>query len=83
MSERCPYCSFDPTSMNDYCDEHRPDRRRQSDYARGFRDAVAQAQAVLIEATGRRDVPHYEGQLLVPPGIIAALNAIAALEPKS
>lgn len=22
--ERCPYCSFDPTSLNDYCDEHRP-----------------------------------------------------------
>jgi hypothetical protein len=24
---RCPYCSFDPTSMNDYCAEHRPARR--------------------------------------------------------
>lgn len=24
MTERCPYCSFDPTSMNDYCDKHRP-----------------------------------------------------------
>jgi hypothetical protein len=24
---RCPYCSFDPTSMNDYCAEHRPVRR--------------------------------------------------------
>jgi hypothetical protein len=22
--ERCPYCSFQPTNMNDYCDEHRP-----------------------------------------------------------
>jgi hypothetical protein len=25
-STRCPYCSFDPTSMNDYCAEHRPVR---------------------------------------------------------
>lgn len=24
MSERCQYCSFDPTSLSDYCDEHRP-----------------------------------------------------------
>jgi hypothetical protein len=22
--DRCPHCSFDPTSMNDYCDAHRP-----------------------------------------------------------
>jgi hypothetical protein len=22
--ERCPYCSFSPTSLNDYCEEHRP-----------------------------------------------------------
>ena len=21
---RCPYCSFDPTNMNDYCEKHRP-----------------------------------------------------------
>lgn len=24
QQERCLYCSFDPTSMNDYCDTHRP-----------------------------------------------------------
>ena len=23
-SERCPYCSFDPTSLGDYCEKHRP-----------------------------------------------------------
>lgn len=22
--ERCPNCSFNPTSRNDYCDEHQP-----------------------------------------------------------
>ena len=22
--DRCPYCSFDPTSLSDYCEEHRP-----------------------------------------------------------
>lgn len=22
--DRCPYCSFQPESLNDYCDEHRP-----------------------------------------------------------
>lgn len=22
--EKCKYCSFDPTSASDYCDEHRP-----------------------------------------------------------
>lgn len=22
--ERCPDCSFDPTSLNDYCSKHRP-----------------------------------------------------------
>lgn len=22
--ERCQHCSFDPTSMSDYCDKHRP-----------------------------------------------------------
>lgn len=21
---RCPHCSFDPTSLSDYCDKHRP-----------------------------------------------------------
>lgn len=26
--ERCQYCSFQPTSGNDYCDDHRPERRR-------------------------------------------------------
>jgi hypothetical protein len=23
MTERCPHCSFDPTSSSDYCDVHR------------------------------------------------------------
>lgn len=22
--ERCPFCSFSPTNMNDYCEKHRP-----------------------------------------------------------
>jgi hypothetical protein len=22
--DRCPHCSFDPTSRNDYCDKHKP-----------------------------------------------------------
>jgi hypothetical protein len=22
--DRCPYCSFQPTTASDYCDEHRP-----------------------------------------------------------
>jgi hypothetical protein len=26
MAKRCPYCSFDPTSDSDYCDEHRPSK---------------------------------------------------------
>lgn len=21
---RCPFCSFDPTNLNDYCEKHRP-----------------------------------------------------------
>lgn len=24
-TERCPYCSFDPTSASDFCDKHSPD----------------------------------------------------------
>lgn len=27
----CPYCSFDPTSMSDFCDEHRPVSQRVRD----------------------------------------------------
>lgn len=23
-AERCPYCSFQPTNSNDYCEAHRP-----------------------------------------------------------
>lgn len=28
--DRCPYCSFDPTSLSDYCDEHRPTLTKES-----------------------------------------------------
>ena len=24
MSERCPHCSFNPTTSNDYCSKHKP-----------------------------------------------------------
>lgn len=24
MADRCPLCSFDPTSKTDFCDEHQP-----------------------------------------------------------
>lgn len=24
MTEKCPHCSFDPTSASDYCEKHRP-----------------------------------------------------------
>lgn len=29
MTDRCPYCSFDPTNMNDYCDDHRPGQKKK------------------------------------------------------
>ncbi len=39
MTDRCPNCSFDPTSASDYCDEHRPRKRRT--VAKERADAVA------------------------------------------
>ena len=27
--DRCPHCSFDPHSLSDYCDKHRPRDRRE------------------------------------------------------
>ena len=34
-SERCQHCSFDPTSLNDYCAKHRPVERREPASAAG------------------------------------------------
>jgi hypothetical protein len=31
VSDRCPYCSFQPTSMSDYCEEHRPGNAQRRD----------------------------------------------------
>jgi len=36
--ERCPRCSFNPTSESDFCDEHRPSKRHEN-MARRFHEA--------------------------------------------
>lgn len=37
MTNRCPYCSFDPTSDSDFCDEHRdPEAHRREVMARAY-----------------------------------------------
>jgi hypothetical protein len=49
--DRCPYCSFDPTSMSDYCAEHRPDAVRTAyesemgaDWVTVMKQAIAKAE---------------------------------------
>ena len=38
MDDRCPHCSLDPTSFNDYCDKHRPQTRSPATVGSGVRD---------------------------------------------
>jgi hypothetical protein len=49
---RCPHCSFDPTSLNDYCDKHRPTRMSEQDARERKQLAVQIVRALFTNGEG-------------------------------
>lgn len=71
MTDRCPHCSFDPTSHSDYCAKHRPGNRVSVDRGaltmalnvlrRAGKDEVADALAESAAAPSSQGEARIEG----------------------